>query len=90
MRIKWHGATAKRKPHSGEAGQLAAYIGERVHSLRQEKQSSMRDVANGSGLSVAFICQIENGQSMPSAYTLWRLAKVFGVTVDFFFLGFKR
>jgi transcriptional regulator with XRE-family HTH domain len=83
MRINWHGAPA-RKPESTERGHLAAYVGKRLHELRQEHQVSMRSLANGTGLSNAFICQVENGQSVPSIDTLWRIAKYFDVSVGWF------
>lgn len=49
----------------------------------------MRDVATGVGMSVAFICQIENGQSVPSILTACKLAKFFSVDVGFFVEGFE-
>lgn len=71
-----------------EATPLAAHIGNRILHLRQKESVTMREVAAGSGLSNAFICQLENGQSSPSADTLWALGKYFGVPVQFFFEGF--
>lgn len=87
-RITWHG----KKPRVVEAGSgaaLAVHIGQQLLALRQEHQASMRGVADGTGMSNAFICQVENGQSVPSAYTLWRLAKFFDVEVGWFFQGYE-
>jgi len=68
--------------------ELTKHIGEVLLHLRQKKNSSMRDVSNGSGLSTAFICQIENGESSPSADTLVKLSAFFSVSVGYFFKDF--
>ena len=90
MRIAWHGAAPRKKPAPGKRGEIATHVGKRIHQLRQEQQVSMRAVANGTGMSNAFICQLENGQSVPTVHTLWRLAGFFGVTMDFFMEGFEQ
>lgn len=87
-RIAWHGKQP-RAIKSGDGYALAAHIGQRLLGLRQDRQVSMRCVADGTGLSNAFICQIENGQSVPTAMTLWRLAKFFDVEVGHFFEGYS-
>ena len=89
MRINWHSGSPKKQPSQGNRGKLAIHIGKRLHELRQRQQVSMRAVGDDVGMSGAMICQIENGQSMPTAYTLWRLAKSFDVPVDWFFEGFE-
>lgn len=68
---------------------LAVHIGQQLLKLRQKCQVTMRDVADGTGLSNAFVCQIENGQSMPTAATLWKLHRFFECPVNLFFDGYE-
>jgi transcriptional regulator with XRE-family HTH domain len=72
----------------GKLHGLAVHVGRRILELRQRDGVTMRDVSNGTKLSNAFICQLENGQSQPSAETLWALAQYFKVPVGFFFEGY--
>lgn len=88
-RITWNDQPKRNVP-AGEEAEVAAHIGQRLNTARQKLQVSMRAVAAGTGLSNAFICQIENGQSIPSAYTLLRLARFFDVDTDYFFSGLTR
>lgn len=68
---------------------LAVHIGAVLLSLRQDRQVTLRDVSAATGLSNAFICQLENGQSCPTAETLWKLSQFFGVGPEAFFAGYK-
>jgi len=68
---------------------LSVHIGSVLLSLRQKQQVTMRQVADGAGLSNAFICQLENGQSSPTIDTLWKLATFFDVDPGVFFKGYK-
>jgi transcriptional regulator with XRE-family HTH domain len=77
---------SKRKSSSP----LAAHIGAKLLAARQAVGVTMRTVATGTGISNAFICQIENGQSVPSGETLWKLAKYFEVNVNYFFEEYKE
>lgn len=84
MRIKWHGQKATQRKDSV----LAVHIGKQLFKLRQRHQKTMRDVAESTGLSATFICQIENAQSIPGAETLWILSQAFGVPVGYWFRGY--
>lgn len=64
---------------------LATHIGSRLLALRQAEGVTMRELGQKTGLSSAFVCQIENGQSMPTAETLWLLARAFDVPAAYFF-----
>ena len=81
MRISWHGAEAKPEPRSP----LAVHIG------RQKKQLPLRALAEKSGISTTFLCELENGKRQPSAETLVKLSaatgKPFGYWVQGFDLG---
>lgn len=67
---------------------LAQHIGRVLLDLRQRDQVTMRQVADGAGISATFVCDLENGHSSPSADTLWMLAKYFDVPVSRFFKGY--
>jgi transcriptional regulator with XRE-family HTH domain len=83
-RIAWKG-------HRGRKGssKLALHIGEQLRKLRETNQWSQRQTEAYSGLSNSFISQIENGQVMPSAESLWGLSKAFGVAVSYWFDGYE-
>ena len=76
-----------QSPKSRE--RLAVHIGQKLLALRQRDLLTIRAVGDRCGLSNAFICQMENGDSMPSADSLWRLACAFKVPVGHFFEGYK-
>lgn len=81
----------KRCSISSKTGKkLCRHIGDKILVQRQLNGATMRDVAGGSGLSNAFVCQLENGQSLPSAETLWRLSLFFGVSPGYWFEEFKE
>lgn len=84
-RIKWHGSKADQRPGS----KLAKHIGTQLLALRQKHQWTMRETAEVSGLSNPFICQIENGQSIPTAETLYKLSMAFEVSVSYWFRGYS-
>lgn len=87
MRISWHGAEAKPEPRSP----LAVHIGRQIHRVRQKKQLPLRALAEKSGISTTFLCELENGKRQPSAETLVKLSaatgKPFGYWVQGFDLG---
>ena len=84
MRIKWHGRKADQRAGSV----LAKHIGQQLFKCRQKHQMTMRQTGEAAGLSNPFVCQIENGQSIPTAETLWKLSQAFDVPVGFWFRGY--
>lgn len=60
-------------------------LGERLRGLRSERELSLRDLAERSGLTASFISQVERGRASPSIASLGRLAKVLEVPVGRFF-----
>jgi len=84
-RISWHGMKAKQR----DGSVLAKHIGKQLLKLRQKNQISMRSLSEIAGLSGAFICQIENGQSIPTAETIWKLSQAFDVSVGYWFRGYE-
>jgi two-component system OmpR family response regulator len=54
-------------------------LGAKVRTLRKERDLTLRQLANKTGLSVSLISQIELGKSAASISTLWKLASALGV-----------
>lgn len=59
----------------------AAVLGERVRKLRNERNLTIAELADRSGLSSGLISQIERGRSNPSVRTLQRLRSALGVNL---------
>jgi transcriptional regulator with XRE-family HTH domain len=60
-------------------------VGQRIRALREQRQLSLRALAERSGLSLNAISQIERGENSPTVSTLHQLATALGVTIiDFF------
>lgn len=60
-------------------------IGAILWQLRKQQNYSLRALAQATGLSHSFICDVEHGRSNPSIETLQVLAQALGVTPDIFF-----
>ncbi len=70
---------------------LEAYaIGEKLRGLRHEKDMGLVELGRHTGLSPAMLSKIERGRLFPTLPTLLRIALVFGVGLDFFFLGARE
>lgn len=54
-------------------------LGTTVRSLRKERELTLRQLANKTGLSVSLISLIELGKSAASISALWQLASALGV-----------
>ena len=66
---------------------LAQYrIGAKIRSLRLGKQLNQQQLAQHTGLSTALLSKIERGQLFPTLPTLLRIALVFGVGLEHFFI----
>jgi transcriptional regulator with XRE-family HTH domain len=57
-------------------------VGAVLRRLRTERSLSMRQLARLADLSQPFLSNIENGRSMPSISTLYRLAEALGVSAQ--------
>jgi len=57
-------------------------LGEYVRRRREEKKTSLRSVANDTGVSASTLSRIENGIGTPDAATLSRLAVWLGMTLE--------
>lgn len=62
-------------------------IGAKIHSLRKNKDLSLVKLGEHTGMSAGLLSKIERGLLIPTIPTLLRIATVFGVGLDHFFLG---
>lgn len=70
---------------------LGSYaIGERVRSLRLRKRLSLVELGKHTGLSPALLSKIERRRLFPTLPTLLRIAMVFGVGLDHFFIDPRK
>lgn len=60
-------------------------LGEKIKALRRNKDLTIKDVADASGLSKALISQIENEVVIPPVATLLKIGKALGVHIGYFF-----
>ncbi len=63
----------------------AREIGEKLRAVRQERKMSLRGLAGKADISASMLSQIETGKVFPSVRSLYDIATVLGVTVDYFF-----
>jgi quercetin dioxygenase-like cupin family protein/DNA-binding XRE family transcriptional regulator len=61
-------------------------IGPKVHALRLKKKLGLVQLGEHTGLSPAMLSKIERGQLFPTLPTLLRIALVFGVGLEHFFV----
>lgn len=59
-------------------------IGPAVRVRRKELSLTLKDLAAKSGLSVAFISQVERGKTAPSIISLLQISEALGVNVNYF------
>ena len=62
-------------------------IGERIKKLRKEKGITQTTVKEKTGISSGNMSDIENGKSLPSAYALIGLSRLFECTTDYILFG---
>jgi len=70
---------------------LAEYeIGPKLRSLRLKKKLGLVELGRHTGLSPALLSKIERGRMFPPLPTLLRIALVFGVGLEYFFVGARE
>lgn len=62
-------------------------LGQRIARLRQDRDETLQDVANGAGLTPSFLSRLERDQVNISVNNLRKLAQFFGVPMTHFFEG---
>lgn len=65
--------------------QHARAIGEKLRAVRQERQMSLRNLADKAEISASMLSQIETGKVFPSVRSLYGIAAALSVSVDYFF-----
>ncbi|MBV8097469.1 MAG: cupin domain-containing protein [Acetobacteraceae bacterium] len=65
-------------------------IGPKIRNLRVKKNMGQVQLAEHTGLSPALLSKIERGQLFPTLPTLLRIAMVFGVGLEHFFIESKE
>lgn len=78
---------AGKRPDTLSDGLTGYRIGPKIRALRQDKGLSLSQLGDHSGLSAGMISKIERGQLFPTLPTLLRIAMVFGVRLEHFFLN---
>ena len=68
-----------------EAHDVVLSIGRRLRSARQERGLTLRQVATSSGLTAAFISQLERGDTSASVSSLVKIASALGIDVTSLF-----
>ncbi len=61
-------------------------IGSKIRALRNAKKLGLVQLGEHTGLSPALISKLERGNLFPTLPTLLRIAMVFGVGLDYFFV----
>ena len=57
-------------------------VGSSIRKRRKELGLTLKDLAGKTGLSTAYISQVERSQAMPSLMSLYQLAEVLNVSMD--------
>ena len=60
-------------------------IGKKINALRKAKGLTLQEVSDGSGLSAAFLSQVEREKSSPSVASLASIARALDVNPSYFF-----
>jgi len=62
-------------------------LGERIHSMREKRGQSLKQLALATGLSQSFLSQVEHDLTSPSVASLRKIAEALGTSVATFFAG---
>lgn len=65
-------------------------LGERLRELRKRRKMTLAQLAEGVGLSIGYLSQIERDLAEPSINALVAVAQHLGVTVQWFFAGSEQ
>ena len=61
-------------------------IGDKLRALRLKKKMGLVELGRHTGLSAAMLSKVERGKLFPTLPTLYRIALVFSVGLEYFFL----
>jgi transcriptional regulator with XRE-family HTH domain len=62
-----------------ELKRIHSLVGQRIKTVRTEKNITSEQLAERSGLSVTYISRLENGRQSPTLSALYKLAKGLGI-----------
>jgi len=62
-------------------------LGQKIRTVRHEKQMSLNQLSAQFGLEKSSISKLENGKSNSTVLTLWGLSEALNVPVERFFRG---
>jgi len=65
-------------------------VGEKIRTLRLKKSMGLVELGRHTGLSAAMLSKLERGKLFPTLPTLLRIAMVFGVGLDHFFIDERK
>lgn len=65
-------------------------IGGKLRALRLKKKLGLVDLGRHTGLSPALLSKLERGKMFPTLATLLRIAMVFSVDLDYFFVDHRK
>jgi transcriptional regulator with XRE-family HTH domain len=65
-----------------EFGQALDAVGPRLRALRRQRETTLADLSNATGISVSTLSRLESGSRKPTLELLLPLAKAHGVTLD--------
>jgi quercetin dioxygenase-like cupin family protein/DNA-binding XRE family transcriptional regulator len=72
---------------SGPKEDIQINVGERVRLVREDRDLTLQDISQRTGLDVAFLEQIENGNVAPPLGTIIKLAKALDLKMGYFISG---
>ena len=59
--------------------QTMEHIGNYLRDIRKEKRLRLKDVSEGTGISISFLSDLERNCTNPSLATFWKLCTFYGV-----------
>ncbi|GAA0123152.1 MAG: cupin domain-containing protein [Clostridium argentinense] len=65
-------------------------IGNKIKELRSNKKMTLRELSEGTGLSIGFLSQLERGLTSIATDSLMKIAEVLNVDLNYFFSNPKR
>lgn len=72
---------------TGSDADFRAALGARIRQLRKGRGWTLRRLGAETGLTIAFLCDLEKGKRQPSAATLVLLSDALGISIDWLVRG---
>lgn len=66
------------------------FNGKRVREIRKQKNYTLKDLAEKSGLSISLLSQIERGIVDPTVSTFWKICTSLDIPIHHFFQGIEE